>query len=200
MKQLDAFTGPQNVEIPFIDEGSEDEVSPDMDLTSEISDDLTIHDVKVVAYSKSEKVLIDNLLQHYRELKLFGVRFTWLCIHKLYRVTLVACNTFVTEPIYRVSLMTSVLMIITIVNAFVKPYNDKKANLTATFSYAANLCLAVLNMWKTALVTFDCKVNCSFQTSVLMYFDIAEKILLTYIPFVFIGSWIVFTIIQKRCR
>ena len=87
MKQLDAFTGPENVEIPFIDEGSEDEVSPDMDLTSEISDDLTIHDVKVVAYSKSEKVLIDNLLQHYRELKLFGVRFTWLCIHKLYRVT-----------------------------------------------------------------------------------------------------------------
>ena len=96
--------------------------------------------------------------------------------------------------------MTFVLMTISIVNAFVKPYNDKKANLTATFSYAANLCLAVLNMWKTGLVTFDCKVNCSFQTSVLMYFDIAEKILLTYMPLVFIGSWIVFTIIQKCCR
>ena len=93
------YTGPEGVEIPFIDEGSEDEVSPDVDSASQISDDLTIHDVNVVAYSKSEKVLIDNLLQHYRELKLFGIRFTWLCIHKLYRLTLVACNTFVTEPI-----------------------------------------------------------------------------------------------------
>ena len=93
--------------------------------------------------------------------------------------------------------MTSVLMIITIVNAFVKPYNDRKANLTATFSYAANLGLALLNMWKTGLVTFDCKVTSSFQTSMLMYFDIVEKILLMYIPLVFIGSWIVFIIIQK---
>ena len=150
-----------------------------------------------MSYSKSEIEILTALLEHYRELNLFGVRFTWLCIHKLYRVALVACNTFITEPISRLCLMTLVLIIVATINTFVKPYNDNKANFTASLSYAANLCLAVLNVFKTALVTFDCKSNCSFQATVLWYFDLTENVLLSYIPCVVIAAWFVYTVVQK---
>ena len=125
------------------------------------------------------------------------MRFTWLCIHKLYRVALLACNTFITEPISHLCLMTIVLIIVTVVNTFVKPYNDYKANLTASLSYAANLCLAMVNLFKTGLITFDCKLNCSFQASILWYFDLIENVLLSYIPYVVIASWFLYTIVQK---
>ena len=150
-----------------------------------------------MSYSKSEIEILTTLLEHYRELNLFGVRFTWLCIHKLYRVALVACNTFITEPISCLCLMTLVLIIVTVGNTFIKPYNDSKANLTASLSYAANLCLAMLNLFKTGLVTFDCKSNCSFQATILWYFDLIENVLLSYIPCVVIASWFLCTIVQK---
>ena len=93
--------------------------------------------------------------------------------------------------------MTLVLIIVTVVNTFVKPYNDYKANLTASFSYAANLCLAVLNIARSILITFDCKSNSSFQTTVLWYFDLIENILLSYIPCVVIAVWFMFFMVQK---
>ena len=148
-------------------------------------------------YSKSETEILSTLLEHYRELNLFGMRFTWLCIHKLYRVALVACNTFITEPISRLCLMTLVLIILATINTFVKPYNDNKANLTASFSYAANLCLAVLNIVRSVMITFDCKSNCSFQRTVLWYFDLTENVLLSYIPCVVTAAWFMFFMVQK---
>ena len=93
--------------------------------------------------------------------------------------------------------MTLVLIIVATMNAFVKPYNDNKANLTASLSYAANLCLAVLNVLKTGLVTFDCKSNCSLQATVVWYFDWAENVLLSNIPCVVIATWFVYTVFQK---
>ena len=153
--------------------------------------------VKTMSYSKSEMEILTALLEHYRELNLFGVRFTWLCIHKLYRVVLVACNTFITEPLYRLCLMTLVLIVVTVVNSFVKPYNDSKANFTASLSYAANLCLALLNIVRSVMITFDCKSNSSLQATVLWYFDLTENVLLSYIPCVVIAAWFVYTVAQK---
>ena len=209
---FDAYTGPKDLDIPFIDEDSDgeehrDSTSDESSTTSSSSDrkenevrisvDLPIMSVKTMSYSKSEIEILTALLDHYRELNLFGVRFTWLCIHKLYRVALVACNTFITEPMYRLCLMTFVLIVVTVVNSFVKPYNDYKANLTASLSYAANLCLALLNIVRSVMITFDCKLNCSFQATVLWYFDLTENVLLSYIPCVVIAAWFMFFIVQK---
>ena len=208
----DAYTGPKDLDIPFMDEDSDVEKYNDStsdesrnapsshdrkENEGQISVDVPIMPVKTMSYSKSEKEILTSLLEHYRELNLFGVRFTWLCIHKLYRVVLVACNTFITEPISRLCLMTLILIIVTVVNTFVKPYNDYKANLTASLSYAANLCLAMLNLFKTGLVTFDCKSNCSFQRTVLWYFDLIENVLLSYIPCGVTASLFLYTIVQK---
>ena len=93
--------------------------------------------------------------------------------------------------------MTLVLIIVATINAFVKPYNDYKANITASFCDAANLCLAMLNILKAGLVTFDCKSNCSVQATVLWYFDLAENVLISYIPCVFIIGWFMFFVAQK---
>ena len=208
----DAYTGPKDLDIPFMDQDSDVEKYSDStsdesrnapssrdrkENEAQISVDLPIMPVKTMSYSKSEKKILNALLEHYRELNLFDVSFTWLCIHKLYRVVIVACNTFITEPISHLCFMTLILIIVTVVNNFVKPYNDYKANLTASLSYAANLCLAMLNLFKTGLVTFDCKSNCSFQITVLWYFDLTENLLLSYIPCVVTASSILYTIVQK---
>ena len=95
--------------------------------------------------------------------------------------------------------MTLALIAVTIANNLVKPYNDYKANYTASFSYAANLYLAMLNLFKTGLVTFDCKSNCSFQGTLLWYFDLVENALLSYIPCFLMAVWFVYTVVQK-CR
>ena len=209
---FDANIGPEDLDIPFIDEDSDGD--KDSDSTSDefsiapssnnrkendaqISVDFPIMSVKTISYSKSEMEILTALLEHYRELNLFGVRFTWLCIHKLYRVALVACNTFITEPMYRLCLMTLILIVVTVVNSFVKPYNDYKANLTASLSYAANLCLALLNIVRSVMITFDCKSSSSFQATVLWYFDLAENVVLSYIPCVAIATWFVYTVAQK---
>ena len=128
---FDAYVGPKDLDMPFIDEDCNgdkhsDSTSDESSIAASsnerkenndlISVDLPIMPVKTMSYSKSEKEILTALLEHYRELNLFGVRFTWLCIHKLYRVVLVACNTFITEPIYRLCLMTLVLIIVTVVN------------------------------------------------------------------------------------
>ena len=204
----DAYSGPEGLDIPFIDENYDydintDSISCESNIESSsngrinIQCDLPIRYVRTISYSKSEKEILTTLLEHYKELNLFGMRFTWLCIHKLYRVTLVACNAFITEPIYRLCLMTLALMTVAIANNLVRPYNDYKANCTASFSYAANLCLAMLNLFKTGLVTFDCRSNCSFQRTVLWYFDLVENVLLSNLPCLSIVAWFVYTVAQK---
>ena len=120
-----ACTDSEGLDIKFIDGGCDDdnkcgpvhstsceyhEFSTNV-RKSDCSSSITITPVKTMFYSKSEKVILTTLLDHYRKLNVFGVRLTWLCIHKLYRVVLVACNAFITEPIFRICLMTLVLII-----------------------------------------------------------------------------------------
>ena len=93
--------------------------------------------------------------------------------------------------------MTFILIIVTISNVFIKPYKDSKANNTATLSYMANICIAMINLFKTSLVTFGCKTNCSLKTDILEVFQVCESILLIWLPFVVIVGWMLFTAIVK---
>ena len=42
----------------------------------------------------SRKEVTKTLVDHYKILKIFGFKFTWLAAHKLYRLMLVASNTY----------------------------------------------------------------------------------------------------------
>ena len=205
------YTGPGSVEIAFIDEDLNNEEQNESVLSnngthrvSSCSVSTNIESVfsdneenKKVNYTDSEEVIMAILLDHYKELNMFGLKFTWLCIHKLYRLILVACSTFITEPIYKLITMTSVLLLVAILNPLIKPYSDKKANLTATFSYGANLLLAMLNLLKAVFKSFGVRSNFSLLTKVLWYFDLVENILLTYIPLVFVFVWGLYVIADK---
>ena len=63
------------------------------------------------------KEVTKTLVDHYKILKMFGYKFTWLAVHKLYRLMLVASNTYVTEPLLRLIIMTSLLVFMTICNS-----------------------------------------------------------------------------------
>ena len=141
--------------------------------------------------------ILHTLLDHYKCIMLFGFRFTWFGVHKLYRLLLVVCNTCILEPIPKLSAMITILIFITILNGFLKPYKDSKANKTAALSYMANICIAIINFWKTALVTFDCKTNCFFKTIILEYFQLCESIPLVWLPLSAIALWTSFTAIAK---
>ena len=146
---------------------------------------------------KVKEAIFHSLLDHYKCIVILGIKFTWLGVHKLYRLLLVVCNTYILEPILRTSIMTFILIIVTISNVFIKPYKDNKANNTATLSYMANICIAMINLFKTSLVTFDCKTNCSLKTDILETFQMFESILLIWLPLVVIVGWMLFTAISK---
>ena len=131
-------------------------------------------------YTASEEEIIHSLLTHYKCLQAFGIQFTWLGIHKLYRLILVACHT---EPLYRLYIMTGLLVVLCVVNTLIKPYKDRKATITSALSYTANLCIAVINIGKVGMVTFDCKTNCALQSLFAGYLDAVENFLLVYVPF-----------------
>ena len=147
--------------------------------------------------------ILHTLLDHYKCLTILNIRFTWLGVHNLYRLSLVICYTYILEPIPRLSVMISVLFLVTICIVFLKPYKDSKANKTATFSYMANLCIAMINFWKTSLVTFDCKINCTLKTKILGYLQVCESILLIWLPLGVIVISLSFTAICKcvsKCK
>ena len=79
------------------------------------------------------------------------IQFTWLGVHKLYRGGLVGCNTYITDPLKKLCTMSFLLLLISLVNVFTKPYKDKKTNRVAVLSYAANVCIAVINLIKTII-------------------------------------------------
>ena len=154
-------------------------------------------DASELKHSKNEEAILETLLKYYKCLQVHGIRFTWLGIHQSYRVILVLCNTYITEPLPRLWAMTTALMLIAIANSFMKPYKDDKANKTAILSYAANLCISMINVFKTGLVTFDCKTNCSIVDTLLWYFSLCEKILLIYLPVVALTVWLIFVGVQR---
>ena len=149
--------------------------------------------------SPSEEAIVHTLLVHYKCLKIRSIRFTWLGIHKIYRILLVVCNTYITEPVQKLCSMIIILLVISLLSSLVKPCEDNRANVTASISYVFSLCIAMINLWKTALVTFDCKTNCSVKDAFLWYFDMCENVLLNLVPIVAFGIWFLYSIVEKCC-
>ena len=89
------------------------------------------------------------------------------------------------------------LTVILVLSIFVKPYKDRKANVTAILSYIANLCIAIINVFKTGLATFGCQTNCSVKKTLLLYFNLTENILLIYLPIAAFACWILSKGLQK---
>ncbi len=150
-----------------------------------------------VGHTSSEEALLHTLLRHYKCLRVVGVRFTWLGIHKLYRVLLIALSTYINDPLTRLYAMTATLMALTVVNSLVKPYREGKANMTAVFSYAANIFVAIINLAKVGLVTFGCETNCSRTTTMLWFCNKAEDVLLVYLPVGACVLWFISVAVQK---
>ena len=150
-----------------------------------------------------EEIVVESLLKHYKCLSVFGIRFTWLGVHKIYRVILVACRTFITGSVIRLYVMTALLMAMTFFNATIKLYKEQRANTTATLSYIANLCIAILSLMKANYVAFGCDISCHYRDTVVRYMDKFEEALLLYIPLVAVVLRIIHRGIQKclgKCR
>ena len=145
------------------------------------------------------EVISDILLEHYRCLKLCGFRFTWLGVHKLYRVLLVICNTYITTPMTRLLIMTTILIHITVANILMKPYKGKRANQTASVSYITNLCIAIINLSKTMMSTFGCESNCFLRATVLQYMELTENMLLNWVPWAAVIVWVLHKGMTKCC-
>ena len=159
------YTGPSNVDLPFIDDSEGDNSvvihivddisvgSQSGSFTSAKSENFQSNSNTPISYEKSKEkyfksaeAISHTLLEHYKTLNVCGIYFTWLGIHKFYRVALVACNTYITEPLQRLWIMTAILIVLTVLITFVKPYKEQRANQTAIISYAANLCIAIINV------------------------------------------------------
>ena len=153
-----------------------------------------------IKFSNSREAIKYTLLKHYRTLTVFGFQFTWLGVHKLYRVGLVGCNTHITDPLKKLCTMSLMLLVITVANTLTKPYKARSTNTTAVLSYAANICIAVINLMKTIMITFDCKINCeSYRGTVLWYLGKVEDVLLIYIP-AFVVPLALLYMALKKCR
>ena len=150
-------------------------------------------------FNDSREAISYVMLKHYRPLTICGIRFTWLGIHKLYRVILVACNTYITDPLNKLCMMSVVLAVISVANTTARPYKESNTNKVASISYMANICIASLNLFKTGLVKFGCHTNCSDTEAVISYLDEVENVLLIYAPVVLFPAALVFKAIRK-CR
>ena len=150
-----------------------------------------------------QEEIVESLLKDYKCLSVFGIRFTWLGVHKIYRVVLVGCRTFITEPVTRLYVMTALVIIITVLNAFIKPYKEQRANTTATLSYIATLLIAIINIGKAHLVNYGCDTSCDHRDTVVRYMGTVEDVLLLYVPLVAMGLWVIQTGFQKclkKCK
>ena len=182
----------------------ESEGSDQLENLMDVTERTKLKDRKVkkpkIKFNNSKEAIKYTLLKHYRTLTVFGFQFTWLGVHKLYRVGLVGCNTYITDPLKKLCTMSLVLLIITVVHFFTKPYKDNNTNRVAVLSYVANISIAFINLMKTMLVTFDCKVNCeSYRGTVLWYLDKVEDVLLIYIP-AFVVPLALLYMALKKCR
>ena len=148
----------------------------------------------------SRKEVTKTLVDHYKILKIFGLKFTWLAAHKLYRLMLVASNTYVTEPLLRLIIMTSLLVFMTICNVCVQPYKKRIANIVATVSYLCNIVIAMINMCLAMLERFSCRTNCPSMVVVVQWFNKCEQILVIYLPLGAVVLWFVMSKLTKCKR
>ena len=147
----------------------------------------------------SRREITKNMLDHYQTLKLFGFRFTWLAIHKMYRIGLVALNTYVTDSLVRLIYMFILLIFISIINTFIKPYKTNETNLISAVSYLLNLLTAIFSVCKAVLEIFSCKTNCSSKSLFINYVEVVENALLVYVPVAMISLFMILTVLRK-CR
>ena len=146
-----------------------------------------------VVYTATEESLMETLLKHYKTLRVCGVCMTWLVFLKLYRMALVWCSTYITEPLPRLCGMTVLVLLITVLTAKIKPYKENIANSMAFFSYIASLCIVIINITKSALISGVYKPT-SLVQSVLTYLDLCDTILLSWLPAGAIATWILYSI------
>ena len=174
--------------------GKEQDITTDTDRSSKHSSELDSKDQNDV---DSKEAITETLLKHYKTMKVFGISFNWLAIHKIYRIILVACNTYISHSIMKLCAMSSVLLGIMLLHSLLKPYKKRPANATATFSYVANCGIAMINLIKVVLDEYDCKINCSDKSKILWYLDTSEQILLVYVPIASVCLWLLSTMLQK---
>ncbi len=150
-------------------------------------------------YTENETEIMGSLLKHYRTLQIKGIKFTWLGIHKLYRLLLVACYTYISNPLHKSYAMTALLILFIIGNSICKPYKHNKANVTAILSHTATAVIAMINMQKVMLLTYGCELNCSYKDTMLNYLGFVEHLLLTWFPIIFIALDVGF-VCMKKCK
>ena len=143
--------------------------------------------------------ILNTLLEHYKTVKLFGISFTWLGVHKIYRMILVACNTYIADSLIRLSTMSGVLLCLALLNSSLKPYKNKTANTTASLSYLANCIIAIVNVFKAGLSKYGCQTNCSDVDDVVWCLDKIEEVLLIYAPLAAMSLWCLHSALQKCC-
>ncbi len=141
-------------------------------------------------YTESEEVLMETLLKHYRTLRVCGVDMTWLGIHKLYRMSLILCTTYITEPLPRLYAMNALVVTIVLFTAIVRPYKDATANSIANFANVASICIGMVNLVRAALLTGNFARN-TLTESILAYSSVLESVLLNYMPVAAVSIWVV---------
>ena len=180
------------------DEDSEDGTSISLG-RRDMTKNMKCSKTKIQKYISCREEIGHSLLHHYRDLSLFGFKFTWLGIHKLYILLLVACKTYITDPLVKLMTMTVLLLAIGVLNTLVRPYKKQMVNTVATLSYAASLLVAIMGLCKAMLEKFGCQNNCSFEDTFLKFEGISENILLLYVPAGAVAIWLLNMGVQK-CR
>ena len=150
---------------------------------------------KKLEYSKSEMLVIEHLLKHYKTLRICGISMTWLGFHKLFRMVLIWCNTYIMEPLPKLSAMSGLVLFMAFITIFTKPYKETTANTVAILSHAASICIAIMNVAKSALIAGVYDPNDLVRT-VVQYLDFFENILLTWVPVGVTGVWLMYTVWQ----
>ena len=74
----------------------------------------------------SKDAIRETLLKHFKTMKLFGIRFNWFAVHKIYRMSLVACSTYISDSITRPCTMSSILLCILLLHFILSPYKHKE--------------------------------------------------------------------------
>ena len=158
------------------------------------------HDSKDQNDADSKEAITETLLKHYKTMKLFGISFNWLAIHKIYRMILVACNTYISGSVVKLCTMTSFLLGVMLLHYLLKPYKKRPANVTAALSYVANCGIAIINLVKAVWSDYGCQINCSDKSKVLEYLETIEQILLVYVPIASVCLWLLSTMLKKMCK
>ena len=147
-------------------------------------------------YSESEEALMETLEKHYKSVKICNLNITWLVFHKFYRFALVACNSYITEPLPRLCALTALVLSATL---FLKPFKDNMANFIVRISFIASSIIAILNLTKAALLAGGYESN-SLVLTVLNIFDLFESALKSWMPLGAAVIWAIFAIWTTTCK